>query len=489
MRAPIGGVLAVAILAGCSLAPHYARPTTPAPPDSYKEAGDWRVAAPADAVPRGHWWSMFNDPQLDALEGEVTDANQNLKAAFARLQEAHAATRIARSYYFPTITAQADAVRGQSSVYESTYTPGNTRTGNQFTLAGDLSYELDLFGRIRNTVANARANEQASAGDLAALDLAQHAELATDYFTLRGLDVEQQLLDHTVADYARALQLEENLFHGGAAAIADVQQAQAQLETARTQAEDTRLRRAQTEHAIAVLVGRDASGFSLPARTDDKLPVLPEIVPGVPSQLVERRPDVAAAERRVAAANASIGVARAAYFPDVSLSGALGFFSLKTSDLISAPARYWSIGPQALLTVFDGGLHAAQSAQAHAAYDEQVANYRNTVLTAFQDVEDNLVALRQLQRETVTQAAAVTATQGALDQANLRYKGGIVTYLEVVSTENAALSARLSAADIDIRRANATVLLVRALGGDWDAHAGPLAASTASATPPASTSP
>jgi NodT family efflux transporter outer membrane factor (OMF) lipoprotein len=468
----------VGVLAGCSLAPHYERPTVPAPPDSYKEAGDWQVATPSDATARGRWWSMFQDAELDALEDQVTDANQNLKAAFARLQEAHAVTREARSQWFPTITAQGDAARGQTSVYETGYTQGAPRTGNEFTLGGNLSYELDLFGRIRNTVANARASEQASAGDLAALDLAQHAELATDYFTLRGLDVEQQLLDHTVADDSRALELEQNLFKGGAAAISDVQQAQAQLETARTQAEDTRLRRAQTEHAIAVLVGREASSFSIAARTSDKLPPLPVIAPGLPAQLVERRPDVAAAERRVAAANANLGVARAAYFPSLTLSGAAGVYSTATSKLLTAPARYWSIGPQALLTVFDGGLHAAQSAQAHAAYDEQVANYRTTVLTAFQDVEDNLVALRQLQRETVSQAAAITATQGALDQANLRYKGGIVTYLEVVSTENAALAARLAAADIDIRRADATVLLVRALGGDWNHAAPPLAAAT-----------
>lgn len=483
LRAAAATAGALTLLCGCSLAPHYERPTVPAPPQDYKEAGNWQVAVPADRQPRGPWWRMFQDSELDALEDQVSSANQNLKAAYARLEEARAATRIARSQYFPTLTAQAQATRGQVSVYESNYVPGASRTGNQFTLGGDLSYELDLFGRIRNTVANARASEQASAGDLAALDLAQHAELATDYFTLRGLDVEQRLLDHTVADYAHALQLEQNLFQGGAAAISDVQQAQSQLETARTQAEDTRLRRAQTEHAIAVLTGHEASDFSLLARDGDKLPQLPQLAPGLPSQLIERRPDVAAAERRVAAANAEIGVARAAYFPTLSLTGSAGFFSEHTSNLISAPAHFWSIGPQALLTVFDGGLHAAQSAQAHAAYEEQVANYRTTVLTAFQDVEDQLVALRQLERESVSEAAAVTATQGALDQANLRYKGGIVTYLEVVSTENAALSARLAAADIDIRRATATVLLVRALGGDWNRQAPALAATAPTPSP------
>jgi NodT family efflux transporter outer membrane factor (OMF) lipoprotein len=454
-------------LAGCSLAPHYDRPTVPAPPATYKEAGDWKVAAPADATARGRWWQMFTDPELDALEAQVGSANQNLKAALARLDEARAQTRIARSAWFPTLDAQAAATRGQSSVYSSSYEPGKSRTGNDFVAGGELSYEVDLFGRIRNTVANAKANEQATAGDLATLDLALHAELATDYFTVRGLDVEQQLLDHTVDDYARALQLTENLYHGGAAALADVQQAQAQLELARTQAEDTRLRRAQTEHAVAVLVGREPSDFTLSAHSDATFAALPSVAIGLPSQLVERRPDVAAAERRVAAANANIGVARAAYFPVLDIVGNLGVQSLTTSTLLTAPARYWSIGPQALLTVFDGGLHAAQSAQAHATYDEQVANYREVVLGAFQDVEDNVAALQQLRRESISQAAAVTATQGALEQANLRYKGGIVTYLEVVSTENAALSARLTAADIEIRRATATVLLVKALGGDW----------------------
>jgi NodT family efflux transporter outer membrane factor (OMF) lipoprotein len=411
---------------------------------------------------------MFQDSDLDALEEQVTHANQNIKAALARLEQARAQTREARAAWFPALNAQASATRGEASVYSPGYAPGRSRTGDSFVLSGDLSYEIDVFGRIRNAVANARANEQASAGDLAALDLSQHAELATDYFTLRGLDIEQGLLDRTVADYERALQLTENLFHGGAAAISDVQQAQALLESARTQAEDTRLRRAQTEHAIAVLVGQEASSFSIAARSEETFRPLPAIDPGLPSQLLERRPDVAAAERRVAASNANIGVARAAFFPVFSLTGSAGWQGTTSSNWLTAPAQFWSIGPAAVLNLFNGGLYAAQSAAAHAAYDEQVANYRNTVLTAFQDVEDNLAALHQLQRESVSQAAAVTATQGAADQANLRYKGGIVTYLEVVATENAALNARLSAADIEIRRADATVLLVKALGGDWN---------------------
>jgi NodT family efflux transporter outer membrane factor (OMF) lipoprotein len=460
-----------AALGACSLAPHYERPATPEPPPTYKEAGEWQVSVPADTAARGRWWTMFADDELDALEAQVGDANQSLKAALARLEQARAQTRIARSSWFPTLTAEASATRGESSIYAPGYVPGKTRTGNTFILSGDLSYEIDVFGRVRNTVANARASEQATAGDVGALDLSLHAELATDYFILRGLDIEQRFLDRTVADYAHALELTQNLYNGGAAAISDVQQAQAQLESARTQAEDTRLRRAQTEHAIAVLVGREASGFSLSARAADTFPALPDIAAGLPSQLLERRPDVAAAERRVAAANATIGVARAAYFPIFDLLGAAGSQGTTTANWLTAPSRFWSLGPQALLTLFDGGLHAAQSAAAHASYDEQVANYRNTVLTAYQDVEDNLAALRQLQLEGVSQAAAVTASQGALDQANLRYKGGIVTYLEVVSTENAALAARLTAADIGIRRATAAVQLVKALGGDWQQHA------------------
>jgi NodT family efflux transporter outer membrane factor (OMF) lipoprotein len=454
-------------LAGCSLAPHYERPSTRPPPTAYKEAGDWKVAAPADTQARGRWWTMFRDPDLDALEEQLTAANQNLKASLARLEQARAQTRATRSAFYPSLTAQASATRGEASAYSPGFTPGRPRTGDSFVLSGDLSYEIDVFGRVRNLVANARANEQASAGDFASLDLSLHAELATDYFTLRGLDVEQRLLDRTVADYAHALQLTENLYHGGAAAIADVQQAQAQLETASTQAEDTRLRRAQVEHAIAVLVGQEASAFAIASRGDETFAALPGVDPGLPSQLLERRPDVAAAERRVAAANANIGVARAAFFPVFSLAASAGWEGNKSANWLTAPAKFWSIGPAGVLNLFNGGLYAAQSSVAHAAYDEQVANYRNTVLIAFQDVEDNLAALRQLQLESVSQAAAVTATQGALDQANLRYKGGIVTYLEVVSTENAALAARLSAADIEIRRAGATVLLVKALGGDW----------------------
>jgi outer membrane protein, multidrug efflux system len=463
---PAGAVL-LALLGGCSLAPRYQTPATATPAPAYKELDGWKLAAPADNLPRGPWWEMFQDGQLDALESQVTAANQNLKAALARLEEAAAQTRFARSGFFPTVTADAGATRERLSANAPQFPAGGQTYYNDFVTGGTLSWEIDVFGRIRNTVAGARATEQATAGDVGALDLATHAQLASNYFMLRGLDAQQEILDHTVSDYSRALALTRDLYRGGAAALSDVEQAQAQLETARTQAEDTRLHRAQTEHAIAVLVGQQASSFSLPARPlpVDLLP--PGVDPGLPSQLLERRPDVAAAERRVAAANANIGVARAAYFPVFSLAGAAGWQSIAASTWFAAPSRYWSIGPQGVLTVLDFGAHAAQAAAAHAAYDEQVANYRGTVLGAFQDVEDNLAALRQLERESVSQAAAVEATQGALDQANYRYKGGIVTYLEVVSTENAALAARLAALGIQTQRLTSTVQLVQALGGDW----------------------
>jgi NodT family efflux transporter outer membrane factor (OMF) lipoprotein len=410
---------------------------------------------------------VFDDPLLDTLENKVTAANQDIKAAFARLQQARAETRIQRSASFPTLTAGSSATRSRTSVNSPTYSPTKPAVGNDFELEADLSYEIDVWGRIRNSVASARASEQASAADLATLDLSTHAELAGDFFTLCGLDTEQALLNQTVADYARAVQLTRILFEGGAAARADLDQAEAQLQTARTQATDIRLRRAQTEHAIAVLVGELPSTFHLDSRPLRLDVAPPAIDPGLPSVLLERRPDVAAAERRTAAANADIGVARAAYFPVFSLPGTGGFESSSSSNWISAPSRFWSIGPSAVLTVFDAGRHRAQSAQAHARYDEQVATYRETVLTAYQEVEDNLAALRDLDAEAGSQAAAVAATASALKQAHFQYQGGLVTYLQVVVTENAALSAQLSAADIQIRRMSATVLLIKALGGGW----------------------
>jgi NodT family efflux transporter outer membrane factor (OMF) lipoprotein len=454
-------------LGACSFAPHYTRPSVEEPPPAYQEAAGWKTAQPADVQSRGPWWEIFHDEQLNALEGQVTNANQDIKAAFARLQQARAQTRIARSSLGPTLTVDPRATRERQSANVPNFNGSRSRTFNDFELDADVSYEIDLWGRIRSSVASARASEQASAADLATLDLSLHAELASDYFTLRSEDTQQSLLDQTAADYSSALELTQNLYSGGAAALADLDQAQAQLQTALTQASDMRLRRAQTEHAIAVLLGESPSKFHV-----DPEPLKLEVGPpgidaGLPSALLERRPDIAAAERRVAAANAQIGVARAAYFPVFSLSGTAGFESTQASNLITAPSLLWAVGPSAVLTVIDGGLHRAQSAQAHAAYDEQVASYRGAVLAAYQEVEDNIAALRQLQEESVSQAAAVAATTGALEQAQYRYKAGIATYLEVVVAENASLSARLSAADIQVRRMIASVQLVKALGGGW----------------------
>jgi len=455
-------------LAACSLAPHYQRPDTPAARDQYQEAQGWKLATPSDTEARGPWWTVFQDMTLDALETQVTDANQDLKAAFARLQQARAQTRVVRAGQFPSATADASANRTRASVNSPTYDSREPAEYSDLIAGVTLSYEIDLFGRVRNTIAGTGATEQATAGDVAALDLNLRADLAEDYFALRSLDARQELLDHTVVDYQRALSLTEILYRGGMAGNADVLQARAQFESARTEAEDSRLRRAQLEHAIATLVGQLASNFKLTPRPLSPTSAPPPIALGLPSQLLERRPDVAAAERRVAAANARIGVTRAAFFPVFSLLGAAGTESFSLANWMLAPSRFWSIGPQGVLTLFDGGLRRAQSAAAVGAYDEQVAHYRASVLTAFQEVEDNLAALRQLERESLSQAAAVEATQGALDQANFRYRSGLVTYLEVVSTENAALAAHITAIDIDARRLSASVLLIKALGGDWN---------------------
>jgi outer membrane protein, multidrug efflux system len=461
---------ALALLAAtgaCSFAPAYHAPPSPPPASAYNESGDWQKAEPQDDQSRGAWWTLFNDPDLDGLESKLSDANQNLKAAFARLQEARAETRIARADLFPTLTVGSSAERTRTSVNSPRYPSGEEPTLNNFDLEADLSYEFDFWGRVRNTVNAAKANQQASAADLATVDLALHAELATDYFTLRSQDAEQRLLEQTVDDYSKSLELTQRLYKGGAAAVADVDQAQAQLETARTQAADIALQRAETEHAIAVLIGVNPTGFHL---TPNPLPadsVPPAVDAGLTSTLLERRPDVAAAERRAAAANAHIGVASAAYFPVFSLGAAIGYDSVQSSSWLNAPSRLWSVGPSGLLTVFDAGRHRAQSAQARAQYDEQVADYRNTVLTAYQEVEDNLVALHRLAQESLSEAAAVSATGKALQQAQYRYKAGLVTYLEVATNETTYLQAQLSRADILNRRMAASVLLVKALGGGW----------------------
>ncbi len=477
VRALVAGGTAGA-LSACSLAPHYQRPASAVPAATYQEAGDWQPAAPKDAQARGRWWSAFRDPGLDALEDKVAGANQDLKAAYARLEQARAATRIARADYAPTLSAGASATRNRVSQNSPTLPKGVNPLYNNFAVTGDVSYEFDVFGRIRNAVASARAAQQASAADLATLELALHAELANDYFALRAADAQIGILDRTVEDYGKSLTLTENLYRGGGAALADVEQAKAQLETARTQAAEARLQRAQAQHAIAVLVGENPTTFTLPTNPLPNEVTPPAVDAGLPSTLLERRPDVAAAERRVAAANAEIGIARAAYFPVFSLSAMAGLQSTQAATWLNAPSRLWSVGPAGLVTLFDAGRRAGVTAQARAVYDEQVANYRSSVLGAYQEVEDNLAALRQLQQESVSEAAAITATGKALEQAQYRYKAGVVTYLEVATTENAALQAQLSGLNIQLRWIQSSVQLVKALGGGWQPTEGMTAAAT-----------
>jgi outer membrane protein, multidrug efflux system len=460
-------LLAACYLSGCSFAPPYKVPDSGKAPEQYKELGDWKVAQPQDAEPRGDWWTLYNDPELDALEDQVRDSNLSLKAAFARLQQARAQYRIARADLFPSLTANRYVTREQFSANAPKSVPGYPTLMNDLLVGADFSYEVDLWGRVRNEVAAAKANRQASAADYVSVELSLRAQLAEDYFILRSDDAQRQLLDKTVGDYDQSLKLTTDLFNGGAAALADVAQAQAQLDNARTQAADIRLQRAQVEHAIAVLVGENPSTFSLPANA---LPIdvaPPPIDPGLPSTLLERRPDIAEAERKVAAANAQIGVARAAYFPKFTLAASGGFESTQSSNLFTVPSRYWSVGPQVSLPIFEGGRLLGETDRVKAVYQEQVADYRNTVLTAYQDVEDNLAALRQLQEESVTDAAAVLATGVALKQAQDRYRAGIVTFLEVSIAETQALQAQVAAVTIQSRRMSASVLLIKALGGGW----------------------
>jgi NodT family efflux transporter outer membrane factor (OMF) lipoprotein len=460
-------ILSAATLAACSFAPVYNVPAQSTPPQYRELPDDWKPAQPLDASPRGAWWQLFQDPKLDELENQALAANQTLKAAYARLHEARDDTRVARADYFPTLTGLASAKRARVSPNSPSYLPGYPTEGTDYDVEADLSYEIDLWGRVRNEVASAKASQQASAADLASIRLSLTAEVASDYYTLRSQDEQAHLLDQAVSDYQQSLQLTQNLYDGGAAALVDVAQAQAQLANARTQAADVRLQRSQSEHAIGVLLGENPSFYHLPPDplTVEQLP--PPVDTAMPSALLERRPDVAEAERRVFAANAQIGVARAAYFPRVDISGAAGFNSVHASNWLSAPSLFWSLGPQMTIPIFEGGRLRAQTDRAKETYNEQVANYRNTVLSAFQDVEDNLAALRQLALESVTQTDAVNATAVTLQQAQYRYQGGLVTYLEVSTAETNALQAQLAAVNIQTRRLTASVLLIKALGGGW----------------------
>jgi len=447
--------------------PNYVRPKAEVPAD-YKESNDWKVAQPSAEAIKGKWWEVYKDPLLNTLEEKIDVSNQSLKAAQAQFLQARAAVRISRSFLFPTVTANPAIARERFSQNRPLGVVGDTQTFNDFQVPGiDASYELDVWGRVRRTVEQSRSQAQASAADLASVGLSLHAELAMDYFQLRGLDTQKQLLDSTVVAYQKALDLTQTRFKGGLASDVDVAQAQTQLETARAQSIDVEVQRAAFEHAIAVLTGQPPSTFTLAPSPMDAPP--PPIPPGLPSDLLERRPDVSAAERRMQAANAQIGIARAAYFPLITLTGQGGFESIAAGTLFQGPSGLWAVGGTALETLFDAGRRRGTSDQAKAAYDQSIDNYRQTVLSAFQEVEDNMAALRILQGEAQTEEVAVGAAKHSVELSITRYRGGVTSYLEVTTAQSAALTDEVTAVTILTRRMTASVLLIKAIGGGWDA--------------------
>jgi multidrug efflux system outer membrane protein len=455
--------MTAALGCGCSLAPHYAKPAGE-PVDHYKEAGDWLPAQPADAAPRGAWWQAFGDPTLDELQTQLRAANPDLRAAIARYEQARALARRSWSEVFPTVDVGATAERQRTSA-NAPRADGVSTVANDLSAGAGLAWEIDLFGRLRNAAAAAGDRVQASAGDLAAVNLALHAELATDYFSLRGADAAARLLENTVEAYDRALERTRNRYNGGIASATDVDQAETQRQAARAQLAAVRLERAQLEHAIAILLGVMPSTFALAPAPFTGDP--PPIEAGLPSTLMQRRPDLASAERTMAAANAEIGVARAAWFPVFTLGASLGYESTARSNWFDAPSRYWAVGPAAVLPLLDVGGRHALNRQARAAFDEAAANYRKATLTAYREVEDSLAALHFLADELVANEAAAASAQRAAYHANERYAAGVADYLEVTSTQTAALQAERAALGARVARMNAAVALVRAIGGGW----------------------
>ncbi|WP_199535784.1 efflux transporter outer membrane subunit [Dyella psychrodurans] len=454
------------VLGGCSLAPTYHTPTLPPMPASFKE-GDtaWKVAAPLDQASRGNWWSVYSDSTLSQLETKLDADNPSLAAALARYDEARAYESQLSSGLFPQLGAVADPTRARQSNNRPLRGSNEPNEYNADTVGVQASYDIDLWGRIRNEVGQGHALSQASQADLASAKLSLEARLAEDYVRLRGYDIQVQILQGALKAYQYALQLTENRHNGGVASGLDVSRAQTQLDDAQAQVTDVTAQRALTEHAIASLVGVPASSFAIAPEQDLlQVPVTPV---GVPSTLLERRPDIAAAERRVYAANAGIGVARAAFFPDLSLSGAFGFQSTGMGSLLSIGNRFWALGPLATLDIFDGGLRRAKLREAHAEFAEASADYRQVVLDAFRQVEDDLALLQQLGIEAKQEDQAFAAAQQTLAIATNRYREGIVNYLDVVTAQTAALSSQRNAETIRTRRLQASVDLIRALGGGW----------------------
>ena len=456
-------------LAGCAVGPNYSRPAAPVPAAYSGETNVWKVAEPQAHLPRGNWWVIFGDEDLNRLEIEAGAANQELKAAVAVFEQARAFVDVNRAGYFPHVDASPSFIRERDSANRpiNGISTGVPRTFNTFTVPLDAGYELDVWGRVRRSVEAVRASAAASADDVETARLSIQAEVASDYFTLHALDAEIALLRSSVEVFRKSLELTRNRRAGGIATDLDVAQAETVLKTTEAQLPVTILERVRVEHALATLTGRPASSFSEPEKSLDlEPPILPA---GIPSELLERRPDIAAAERRMAAANANIGVSKAAYYPKVELNGLAGFQSVSAGTLFDWPSRLWAIGPTINFPLFTGGLLRANLRQAEAAYDEVVARYRQNVLSAFAEVEDNLAAQQLLVTEHEAEAAALQSAQKTLDIANNRYRAGLVTYLEVATAQNAALDLERTAVRLRGDQLVTTVALIKSLGGGWRA--------------------
>jgi NodT family efflux transporter outer membrane factor (OMF) lipoprotein len=469
-------VVPLLFLTACMVGPKYQRPAAPVPP-AYKESPssnsaqtmNWNPAKPSDGAARGKWWEIFNDPQLNALENQVNISNQNILAAEAQFRAARDAVRIARSGLFPTATANVIYTNSRTSSTLFNVTAGNLTSGERsiYNLPVDVSYQADVWGSIRRTVRSSEESAQATAAQLENVRLAFQAALAQDYFELHGVDGESALLEQTVKSYTDYLQLTKDRQASGVASGADVAQAETQLKTAQAQLIDLGVARAQFEHAIAILTGKPPSEVTISPEPIKSEP--PDIAAGIPSDLLQRRPDIAAAERQMAAANEQIGITKAAFFPSLVLTGSAGLESGSITDWFTWPSRIWSVGPQVAETVFDAGRRHAQSDLARADFDTSVANYRQTVLTAFQQVEDNLAALRILADESRAEDDAIKAAQESLDVSTYQYKAGVASYLQVITAQAFVLQDKLASVNVHTRRMAASVLLIEALGGGWNA--------------------
>jgi NodT family efflux transporter outer membrane factor (OMF) lipoprotein len=472
--------VAAAFLTGCKpVGPNYNRPGYEAP-SAYKESGAttvtipppvpaggaWQPANPSDSLLRGKWWEIYQDPQLNQLEDRIAANNQTLRQALETYLAARDQITVARAGFYPTLSAGPSAQRDKISANGPSYSPGKPTTYSDFAITGQASWEPDFWGRIRRTVEAARSSAQASAADSANIDLSLHAEMAADYFQLRGLDAEIKLLDSTVTDLEHQLDLTQRRLAGGIGTEADVAQARTQLDTVRAQRIDVGVTRAQFEHAIGTIANLKLSEFNIPFSPLD-LP-LPKVPLGVPSQLLERRPDIAAAERRAAAANAQIGIAKSAFYPTITLGGTGGFESMQPGTWIQGPSALWSLGAQASELLFDAGKRHALTDAARHSYEAQAAGYKATVLAAFNDVEDQLSGLRILEQESTAEQQAVASAQHSYEISNQRYKGGVTGYLEALTAEAALLQNQRTAVHLQTRQFVASVGLVRALGGGWD---------------------